>query len=117
MRTDIFIGIDMGSTGLKAVAFEAGSGATLAAAGGALPHIRLPGGGCELADSAIREALTQALRSVSQQLGSRVGEVRAIGCTGHGAGLYALGTQGELLRGRLTAQAERLGASNVTKLG
>jgi L-xylulokinase len=116
MRTDIFIGIDMGSTGLKAVAFEAGSGATLAAAGGALPHLRLPGGGCELADLAIREALTQALRSVSQQLGPRVGDVRAIGCTGHGAGLYALGAQGELLRGRAVASTDQRAAARARAL-
>ncbi|EGP43046.1 hypothetical protein AXXA_27660 [Achromobacter insuavis AXX-A] len=44
MRTDIYLGIDMGSTGLKAVAFAAGSGATLAAAGGALPYRQLPQG-------------------------------------------------------------------------
>lgn len=45
MKTDIYLGIDMGSTGLKAVAFAAGSGATLATAGGALPYRQLPQGG------------------------------------------------------------------------
>ena len=50
----------MGSTGLKAVAFEAGSGATLAAAGGALPYRQLPQGGCELAADAIASALAHA---------------------------------------------------------
>ena len=48
MKANIFLGIDMGSTGLKAVAFEAGTGATLAASGGGLPYRHLPGGGCEL---------------------------------------------------------------------
>ena len=48
MTNDIFIGIDMGSTGLKAVAFEGESGCSLAASGAALPFIRLPGGVCEL---------------------------------------------------------------------
>ena len=43
MNKDIFIGIDMGSTGLKAVAFEGESGCSLAVSGSALPFIRLPG--------------------------------------------------------------------------
>ena len=53
MKANIFLGIDMGSTGLKAVAFEAGTGATLAASGGGLPYRHLPGGGCELRADAI----------------------------------------------------------------
>lgn len=116
MQTDIFIGIDMGSTGLKAVAFEAGSGATLAAAGDALPHMRLPGGGCELAGADIRTALMLALRSVSQQLGPRVAQVRALGCAGHGAGLYALDAQGELLRGRAVASTDQRAAARARAL-
>ena len=64
MNSDIFIGIDMGSSSLKAVAFEAGSGAMLATAGGALPHTRRADGSCELAESAIRTALVQALRTL-----------------------------------------------------
>ena len=43
----------LGSTGLKAVAFEGGSGATLASSGTALPYERLPGGGCELRGQAM----------------------------------------------------------------
>ncbi|PTN51378.1 carbohydrate kinase, partial [Achromobacter xylosoxidans] len=54
MKTDIYLGIDMGSTGLKAVAFEAGSGTTLAASGGALPYRQLAQGGCELPADAIQ---------------------------------------------------------------
>lgn len=107
MQTDIYIGIDMGSTGLKAVAFEAGSGATLGSAGDALPHRRLDGGGCELAAPAIRSALFQALRSVAHQLGPRAAQVRALACTGHGAGLYALDARGELLRGAAVASTDQ----------
>lgn len=116
MQTDIYIGIDMGSTGLKAVAFEARSGATLAVAGDALPHVRLPGGGCELAGTAIRSALVQALRSVSQQLGPRAGQVRALACTGHGAGLYALDAHGELLRGRAVASTDQRAGARARAL-
>lgn len=116
MNSDIFIGIDMGSSSLKAVAFEAGSGATLATAGGALPHVRRPDGSCELPDPAIRTALAQALRGVSRQLGSRIDRLRAIGCTGHGAGLYALGTNGELLRGCAVASTDQRATGRAAAL-
>jgi L-xylulokinase len=116
MQADLFIGIDMGSTGLKAVAFEAGSGATVAAAGGALPYLRLPGGGCELAAPALRDALLQALRGLCRQLGPRVAAVRALGCTGHGAGLYALDASGELLRGRAVASTDQRAAARARAL-
>lgn len=116
MNADIFIGIDMGSSSLKAVAFEAGTGATLAAAGGALPHVRRPDGACELPAAAIRNALIQALQGVARQLGPRVGSVRAIGCTGHGAGLYALDEQGELLRGCAVASTDQRAASRAAAL-
>ena len=106
----------MGSTGLKAVAFEAGSGATLATAGNALPHVRLARGGCELAATDIRDALLQALRSVAGQLGARVGQVRALSCTGHGAGLYVLDRHGELLRGCAVASTDQRAAGLASEL-
>jgi L-xylulokinase len=116
MNADIYIGIDMGSTGLKAVAFEAGSGVTLGAAGDALPHQRLNGGGCELAATAIRDALFQALRSVAQQLGPRVAQVRALACTGHGAGLYVLDAHGALLRGAAVASTDQRATARARAL-
>ncbi|UXH80012.1 FGGY family carbohydrate kinase [Roseateles amylovorans] len=116
MQTDILIGVDMGSTGLKVLAFECGSGATLACAGGPLHFIRLPGGGCELAEAHIRLALFQALRSVAQQLGPRVHEVRALGCTGHGAGLYALDDGRRLLRGVAVASTDQRASQRARAL-
>ncbi len=116
MRTDIYLGIDMGSTGLKAVAFEAGSGATLAAAGGALPYRQLPQGGCELAADAIEAGLAHALRGVADQLGGRVREVRALSCTGHGAGLYLLDASGELLGGGAVASTDQRAAGRARAL-
>lgn len=116
MNADIFLGIDMGSSSLKAVAFEVGSGAGLATAGGALPHSRGADGTCELAESAIRTALVQALQGVARQLGPRLGAVRAIGCTGHGAGLYALGAKGELLRGCAVASTDHRAAARASAL-
>lgn len=116
MRADIFIGIDMGSTGLKAVAFEGGSGATLASSGTALPYERLPGGGCELRGQAIGSALVQAVRSVAQQLGRRIADVRALGCTGHGAGFYALDAHQQLLDGRAAGSTDQRAAARARAL-
>ncbi|NMK44860.1 FGGY family carbohydrate kinase, partial [Achromobacter sp. Bel] len=117
MKADIFLGIDMGSTGLKAVAFEAGTGATLATSGGAMPYRHLPGGGCELWSDAIEAALMQALRGVAEQLGPRAAEVRALCCTGHGAGLYALDEQGRLLGERAVASTDQRAAGRARRLG
>jgi L-xylulokinase len=116
MNKDIFIGIDMGSTGLKAVAFEGESGCSLAVSGSALPFIRLPGGGCELSAEAIEAALMQALHSVASQLGPRVDKVRALSCTGHGAGLYALDASHRLLRGRAVASTDQRASARAAAL-
>ena len=75
MNSDIYIGIDMGSSGLKVVAFQETTGTTLAAAGETLPFLRLPAGACELEAAAIEGALTRALRSVASQLGTAVSGV------------------------------------------
>jgi L-xylulokinase len=107
MNTKILIGIDLGSSSLKALALEAVSGRTLALSRMTLQHRRLPGGGCELGAHAIRAALSQVLRDVVHQLGPRAGGVCAIGCTGHGAGLYALDALGELVGGRAVASTDQ----------
>lgn len=107
MKPNILIGIDMGSSSLKALALEAGSGRAVALSRMPLPHDRLPGGGCEVGAAAIRAALTHVLHDVAHQLGARVAEVRAIGCTGHGAGLYALDARNELVGGRAVASTDQ----------
>ncbi|RYG11130.1 MAG: carbohydrate kinase, partial [Burkholderiales bacterium] len=116
MKNGIFIGLDMGSTGLKAVAFDGGTGSGLAAAGATLPFIRLPGGCCELEATAIDAALMQTLQSVASQLGQRAAQVRALSCTGHGAGLYALDSQRRLLRGRAVASTDQRAAGRARAL-
>ncbi len=107
MKPKILIGIDMGSSSLKALALEAGSGRPVALSRMPLPHDRLPAGGCEVKADAIRCALTHVLRDVAHQLGARAAEVRAIGCTGHGAGLYALDARHELAGGRAIASTDQ----------
>ncbi len=107
MKTNILIGIDLGSSSLKALALEAASGRTVALSRMPLQHDRLPGGGCEVGAPMIRAALAHVLRDVAHQLGTRVNEVRAIGCTGHGAGLYALDSRHELTGGRAVASTDQ----------
>ena len=116
MNTPLFIGIDMGSTGLKAVAFDSGSGATLASAGSALPFFRLADGGCELSGDAIEQVLMDALQAVAGQLGERCQDVRALCCTGHGAGLYALDQDLRLLRGRAVASTDQRAGARARAL-
>ncbi|BEP46807.1 FGGY family carbohydrate kinase [Variovorax paradoxus] len=107
MKSNILIGVDMGSSSLKALALEAASGRTVALSRMPLPHDRLPGGGCEVGAPAIRAALTHVLRDVARQLGPRAAEVRAMACTGHGAGLYALDAGNQLIGGRAVASTDQ----------
>jgi L-xylulokinase len=107
MKPNILIGVDMGSSSLKALALEAGSGRAVALSRMPLPHTRLPGGGCEMDAAAIRASLTHVLRGVAHQLGPRTAEVRAMACTGHGAGLYALDADGQLVSGRAVASTDQ----------
>lgn len=116
MNTKILIGIDLGSSSLKALALEAVSGRTLALSRMPLQHRRLPGGGCELGAHAIRAALSQVLRDVVHQLGPRAGGVCAIGCTGHGAGLYALDARDELVGGRAVASTDQRADARASSL-
>lgn len=107
MKSNILIGVDMGSSSLKALALEAASGRTVALSRMPLPHDRLPGGGCEVGAPAIRVALTRVLQDVARQLGPRSAEVRAMACTGHGAGLYALDAGNQLVGGRAIASTDQ----------
>lgn len=107
MKSNILIGVDMGSSSLKALALEAGSGRAVALSRMPLPHARLAGGGCEVGAQAIGDALAHVLRDVAHQLGPRTAEVRAMACTGHGAGLYALDARGGLAGGRAVASTDQ----------
>ena len=107
MFNDLFIGIDIGSSSLKALAVNGASGRAVAVARQALPYERLAGGGCEVRAGGIEAALDQVLSSVVQQLGPQVAQVRALACTGHGAGLYALDGAGRLVQGRAVASTDQ----------
>ncbi|MFN7042558.1 MAG: FGGY family carbohydrate kinase [Acidovorax temperans] len=116
MKTQLLIGIDLGSSSLKALALEAASGRTVALSRMPLQHDRLPGGGCEVGEPMLRSALSAVLRDVAHQLGRRVADVRAIGCTGHGAGLYALDARGELAGGRAVASTDQRAGARAQSL-
>jgi L-xylulokinase len=110
---DIYLGIDLGSTGLKAVAFEAGSGRVLAAGGGTLPYARPVPGACERSAVAIRSSLERAISDVTRALGANASRIQGIGCTGHGAGLFALDAKGELLGGVSVGSTDQRGAARA----
>lgn len=116
MFSDLFIGIDIGSSSLKAVAIDGATGRALALARQPLPYERLPEGGCEVSAGAIGAALDQVLGAVSQQLGPRVSQVRALACTGHGAGLYALDGNGWLVDGRAVASTDQRAHERAERL-
>ena len=107
MKSKLLIGIDMGSSSLKALAPLAAGGRRVALWGMPLPHDRLAGGGCEVAAEATGAALTHVLRDVAHQLGPRTAEIAAMACTGHGAGLYALDASGALVGGRAVASTDQ----------
>lgn len=107
MFSNLLIGIDIGSSSLKALAIDAQSGRVAALARQGLPYQRLPRGGCEVSAEAIHAAVEQVLRAVAQQLGPQAKAVRALACTGHGAGLYALDAQRQLVYGRAIASTDQ----------
>lgn len=117
MLNTYVIGIDIGSSSLKAAAIDIGSGKMAAVARSSLPYERRPDGGCELAAEAIHTAVTQVLGQVAQQLGTQARQVRAIACTGHGAGLYALDQRGQLIGGRAIASTDQRAQSQARALG
>ena len=71
MFSDLFIGIDIGSSSLKALAIDGATGQVAAIARQALPYQRLPGGGRELGAGAIGATPAQVLRGLAQPPGVR----------------------------------------------
>ena len=78
----ILVGVDVGTSGLKALAIEQDSGRALASATHAYPLDTPRPGWAEQDPLDFAEALGLALRELSAALGRRSREVRAIGLTG-----------------------------------
>lgn len=81
---DILVGVDVGTTVLKAAAFEEGSGRALARAGHRLRVRTTPDGGREQAPRAIDVALKTVFAELAKQLGTRWRGVAGIGLAAQG---------------------------------
>ena len=78
----ILIGVDVGTSGLKAIAVDAGSGQVLASATHAYPLSTPHPGWAEQDPADFAGALALGLRSIAAALGKQARDVRAIGLTG-----------------------------------
>ena len=115
---DYLLGLDAGNTVIKAVIFDL-DGRELAHAGRE-GHSRMPRPGHVERDLGEFWVNAQAvIRACIEGAGINPGEIRAIGCAGHGNGLYALDKSGAPLIGiqsidtRAGALAEELEATGV----
>src|SRR5262245_5861459 len=78
----IVIGIDVGTSGLKAIAVETDRGAAVASAHRDYPISTPHAGWAEQDPEDFAAAAWQALGEIAQALGPKRGDVRAIGLTG-----------------------------------
>jgi sugar (pentulose or hexulose) kinase len=81
---DVLIGIDLGTTVLKAAAFDGRSGAALAQAAIRLPVRSVADGTREQDPAAVDAALTETLRTLRRRLGARWAGVRGLGLAAQG---------------------------------
>ncbi len=88
-----FMGIDNGGTATKAVIFDS-KGAALGSATRKLPMILGEGGSTERDMGLLWRANCEAIREAIGAAGIEAGDIRGIGCTGHGKGLYLWGRDG-----------------------
>ena len=84
MSQRVLVGIDLGTTVLKAGAFDARSGKTLGGAARRLPVRFVSGGGRELRAGAIDRALRETLTELRHALGTSWGCVDGIGLAAQG---------------------------------
>ena len=113
----IVIGVDVGTSGLKALAIEAESGAALASAHRDYPLSTPRPGWAEQEPEDFARAAVEALRELSGALGARARSVRAIGVTGQMHSAVILDERREPVRPailwcdtRTTAQCEAIRA-------
>lgn len=95
---DYLLGLDAGNTVIKAVIFDRqGKEIASAAAEG---HSRMPfPGHVERSLDELWENARRVIRTCVDEAGIDAGEIAAIGCAGHGNGLYALDLEGRPLLG------------------
>ncbi|MCC7355956.1 MAG: hypothetical protein IT330_19625 [Anaerolineae bacterium] len=103
---NLLLGIDYGTTGYKAVLFDA-SGKELAAAGGEVPGVRPAQGWVEADAETTWQGLARAIRSVIAQAGAEAGRIAAVGTTGTSS-LVLFGPERRLLRPAILYGDERI---------
>ncbi|WP_026619832.1 L-xylulokinase (plasmid) [Ensifer sp. WSM1721] len=95
---DYLLGLDAGNTVIKAVIFDR-EGNEIASAS-AEGHSRMPSPGhVERGLDELWENARRVIRTCVDEAGIDAGEIAAIGCAGHGNGLYALDRHGRPLLG------------------
>jgi len=94
--TELLLGIDCGSTVTKAALFDV-EGRELGSSSSETGTVALANGGVERSSGEIWTSVVRAVRSVVSDSGASPASIAAIGCSGHGNGLYALDAQGEAL--------------------
>jgi sugar (pentulose or hexulose) kinase len=93
---DIFIGVDAGSSVIKAAAFDAG-GRVVALASERTPLARLPGGRVEADPEAAWAAFVRVMRGVVSQAEGR-GRIAGLGLAGAMVGAWMIDGEGRTLR-------------------
>jgi xylulokinase len=114
----LFIGVDVGTSGLEAIAVDAERGGLVAAAHRSYPLSTPHPGWAEQEPEDFVEAALDALRELATALGRRAGEVRGLGLTGQMHSAVLLDRDGALVRpailwcdGRTTAECRAIVAA------
>jgi L-xylulokinase len=94
--SELLLGIDCGSTVTKAALFDV-EGRELGSSASSTETRALANGGVERSTEALWTSVVEAVRTVVSELGPSSGTIAAIGCSGHGNGLYALDAHGQAL--------------------
>ena len=93
---ELLLGIDCGSTVTKAALFDL-EGRELASRSSGTKTVTRSNGGVERSSAGIWASVVEAVRTLTSESGLDAGSVAAIGCSGHGNGLYALDARGQAL--------------------
>ena len=96
--TDYLLGLDAGNTVIKAILFDTSGNEIAVAALDGKSSMPAPGQVERDLDELWRNAIT-VIAGCIQKSGIDPRQIRAVGCAGHGNGLYALDREGEPLIG------------------
>jgi len=109
---DLRLGLDVGTTAIKAAAFD-GSGDAVGFADRASETVRLPGGGSEQSLESVWRATSECLGNLASQFDGR--HVRSIGICAQGDGFWALDSGAKPIRNAILWNDTRPGMVNDLK--